>query len=178
MLLCRVYHVIAIYPKTMGKRQGINEQEKFGNQSSTADKKLKMNEFLALSTRPWSRFSMLELLFVKIHGQKIARLCVETSQNFYDLNQNLLLNITFRTLKLKNNIYRSKELSPHRKASIKVRKMTLFFSRYNSHRVWERSTFNSKTNFFAWKVHILIVFRKKHSRLAYLLFILSSKTSI
>ena len=79
MLLCRVYHVIAIYPETMGKRQGINEQEKFGNQSSTADKKLKMNEFLALSTRPWSRFSMLELLFVKIHGQKIARLCVETS---------------------------------------------------------------------------------------------------
>ena len=170
MLLCRVYHVIAIYPETMGKRQGINEQEKFGNQSSTADKKLKMNEFLALSTRPWSRFSMLELLFVKIHGQKIARLCVETSQNFYDLNQNLLLNITFRTLKLKNNIYRSKELSPHRKASIKVRKMTLFFSRYNSQ--------YSKANFFAWKVHILIVFRKKHSRLAYLLFILSSKTSI
>ena len=127
MLLCRVYHVIAIYPETMGKRQGINEQEKFGDQSSTADKKLKMNEFLALSTRPWSRFSMLELLFIKIHGKKIARLCVETSQNFYDLNQNLLLNKTFRTLKLKNNIYRSKELSSRRKASIKVRRWICSF---------------------------------------------------
>ena len=82
MLLCRVYHVIAIYPKTKGERQGINEQEIFGNQSLTADKKLKTNEFLAFTTRPWSRFSMFELLFIKIHGQKIARLYFETSQNF------------------------------------------------------------------------------------------------
>ena len=82
MLLCRVYHVIAIYPKTMGERQDINEQEIFGNQRLTADKKLKTNEFLAFTTRPWSRFSMFQLLFIKIHGQKIARLCLETSQNF------------------------------------------------------------------------------------------------
>ena len=46
MLLCRVYHVIAIYPKRMGKRQGINEREIYGNQSSTAERKLKTNEFL------------------------------------------------------------------------------------------------------------------------------------
>ena len=52
MLLCRVYHVIAIYPKTMGERQDINEQEIFGNQSLTADKKLRTNEFLAFTTRP------------------------------------------------------------------------------------------------------------------------------
>ena len=52
MLLCRVYHVIAIYPKTMGKRQGIKEQEIFGNQSLTADKKLRTKEFLAFTTRP------------------------------------------------------------------------------------------------------------------------------
>ena len=52
MLLCRVYHVIAIYPKTKGERQGINEQEMFGNQSLTADKKLKTNEYLAFTTRP------------------------------------------------------------------------------------------------------------------------------
>ena len=82
MLLCRVYHVIAIYPKTMGKRQGIKEQEIFGNQSLTADKKLGTKEFLAFTTRPWSRFSIFELLFIKIQGQKIARLRVETSQNF------------------------------------------------------------------------------------------------
>ena len=61
------------------------------------------------------------------------------------------------------------------KALIKVRKMTLFFSRHNSHRAWERSTFNSKANFFASKVHILIVFLKKYSRLAYLLFIWAPK---
>ena len=52
MLLCRVYHIIAIYPKTKGERQGINEQEMFGNQSLTADKKLKTNEYLAFTTRP------------------------------------------------------------------------------------------------------------------------------
>ena len=70
-------------------------------------------------------------------------------QHFYDI------------LKLKNNVYSSEELPPRRKALIKVRKMTLFFSRRNWHRVWERSTFNSKANFFASKVHILIVFLKK-----------------
>ena len=75
-------------------------------------------------------------------------------------------------LKLKKNTYLSKELSPRRKASLKVRKMTLFFSRHNSYCVWERSAVNSKANFFAWKVGILNVFRKKYSRLAYLFYIL------
>lgn len=63
-------------------------------------------------------------------------------------------------------------MSPCRKASLKVMNMTLFFPRYISHRVWERSTFNSKANFFASKVLILVSFRKRYSRLAYLLFIL------
>ena len=76
MLLCRVYRVIAIYPKTMGKRQGINEQEILGNQSSTADKKLKTNELVEVDS------VCLNCCLLKIHGQKIARLCVETSQNF------------------------------------------------------------------------------------------------
>ena len=53
--------------------------------------------------------------------------------------------------------------------------MNLFFSRHNWHRVWERSIFNSEANFFAWKIHILIVFRKNYSRLAYLLFIWAPK---
>ena len=127
MLLCRVYHVIAIYPKTMGKRQGINEQEILGNQSSTADKKLKTNEFLTFTTRPWSRFSMFELLFIKNSRPGNCEALRWNFSEFYDLNQNLLLNNTFRTLKLKSNIYRSKELSSRRKASIKVRRWICSF---------------------------------------------------
>ena len=101
MLLCRVYRVIAIYPKTMGKRQGINEQEILGNQSSTADKKLKTNEFLTFTTRPWSRFSMFELLFIKNSRPENCEALRWNFSEFYDLNQNLLLNNTYRTLKLK-----------------------------------------------------------------------------
>ena len=46
MLLWRVYRVIAIYPKTMGKRQGINEQEILGNQSSTMQTRQRFSKSL------------------------------------------------------------------------------------------------------------------------------------
>ena len=56
----------------MGKRQGINKQEKFGNQRS-----LKRTSFLHLLRDREVDSACLELLFIKIHGQKIARVCVK-----------------------------------------------------------------------------------------------------
>ena len=70
---------------------------------------------------------MFELLFIKNSRPENCEDLRWNFSEFYDLNQNLLLNNTFRKLKLKNNIYRSKELSPRRKASIKVRRWICSF---------------------------------------------------
>ena len=72
-----VYLVIVFYLKTMNKRQGKNDQVVFRDQifikknCKFSAQKRKTNEFLA-STRPRSGFSMLESLFTRISGQKIA----------------------------------------------------------------------------------------------------------
>ena len=94
MLLCRVYHVIAIYPKTMGKRQGINKEEKFGNQRN-----LKRTSFLHVLRDREVDSACLNCCLLKIHGQKIARVCFKLLR--IKLNQNLQLNNTLRTLRLK-----------------------------------------------------------------------------
>ena len=101
MLLCRVYHVIAIYPKRMGKRQGINEWEIYGNQSSTAERKLKTNEFLTSLPRDREVDSAcLNCCLLKFTARKLREFALNFSE-FYDLNQNLQLNNTLRTLRIK-----------------------------------------------------------------------------
>ena len=95
MLLCRVYHVIAIYPKTMGKRQGINKQEKFGNQRS-----LKRTSFLHLLRDREVDSACLNCCLLKFTARKLREFALNFSE-FYDLNQNLQLNNTLRTLRLK-----------------------------------------------------------------------------
>lgn len=95
MLLCRVYHVIAIYPKTMGKRQGINKQEKFGNQRS-----LKRTSFLHLLRDREADSACLNCCLLKFTARKLREFALNFSE-FYDLNQNLQLNNTLRTLRLK-----------------------------------------------------------------------------
>ena len=95
MLLCRVYHVIAIYPKTMGKRQGINKQEKFGNQRS-----LKRTSFLHLLRDREVDSACLNCCLLKLTARRLREFALNFSE-FYDLNQNLQLNNTLRTLRLK-----------------------------------------------------------------------------
>ena len=95
MLLCRVYHVIAIYPKTMGKRQGMNEQEKFGNQRS-----LKRTSFLHLLRDREVDSECLNYCLLKFTARKLREFALNFSE-FYDLNQNLQLNNTLRTLRIK-----------------------------------------------------------------------------
>ena len=95
MLLCRVYHVIAIYPKTMGKRQGINEQEKFGNQ-----RRLKRTSFLHLLRDREVDSACLNCCLLKFTARKLREFALNFSE-FYDLNQNLQLNNTLRTLRIK-----------------------------------------------------------------------------
>ena len=67
---------------------------------------------------PCSTFTLLELLFARIYGQKIAQLCVENSK------QNLLSHSTFGAYQQFRIIFTVLKKSPHRcKASVEVRKL-------------------------------------------------------
>ena len=69
---------------------------------------------------PCSTFTLLELLFARIYGQKIAQLCVENSK------QNLLSNSTFGAYQQFRIIFTVLKKSPHRcKASVEARKLNL-----------------------------------------------------
>ena len=76
--LCRVNQVIVFYPKTMNKRQGKNDLEIFHDQiffkriENVLLRNGKTNNFLHVRTRACCRMSMLESLFARINGQKIA----------------------------------------------------------------------------------------------------------
>ena len=78
-------------------------------------------------------------------------------------------------LKLKNNIYRSKELSPRRKASIKVRRWICSFPDIIGIAFGNEVSLTPKQIFLLERSTFLLFFEKNYSRLAYLLFIWASK---
>ena len=110
------------------------------------------------------RLTLLELLFTRIHDQKLRSFvfCFKNSENFSISEQILILNNIFGTYKHFKVIFTvSMKGSQSRKASVEVSKLIFVFS-HNSHRVLEWSIVNSKTNFVAWKSYVLIVFRKEY----------------